>query len=122
MLFTVKWGTDEEGRLVAVDTQEVRRVKQRLVRVVCPEGAGSGDRITIDSDGRMFEVVVPESIGPGNEFEAAVAETDSEPDPDSRVVAIPNGEGHQGLTMTTRDVKMRVKGLQTSLSVQARLE
>ena len=44
-----------------------------LVAVVCPDGVGAGDRLTVEAGGVEVEVVVPPGAAPGEEFLAPPA-------------------------------------------------
>jgi hypothetical protein len=43
------------------------------VAVVCPDGVGAGDRLTVEAGGVEVEVVVPLGAAPGEEFLAPPA-------------------------------------------------
>jgi hypothetical protein len=118
-LFSVRWGTDEEGRLVPVDTREARRVLRRTVPVLCPPGAAPGDVVEAEVEGVRTAVTVPEGVRAGESFEVAVAQPDG-PGPDTDPAAPAECGSGAGHAVTVADVQARVLRLQTPLAVQVR--
>jgi len=69
--FTVKWGTDENGQLIPVDTVEDSSVLQQVF-VRCPAGSGPGQRVAIMYEGQKLIFDVPEGVQEGMDFEVTV--------------------------------------------------
>ncbi len=120
-LFSVRWGTDEEGRLVPVDTREARQVPHTPVPVLCPPGAAPGDMVEVEVEGVRMTVAVPEGVRAGDRFEVAVTKPDG---PESAPGGAASGSGEcgggAGHALTEADVRARVLRLQTPLAVQVR--
>ena len=118
-LFSVRWGTDEEGRLVPVDTREARHAPGRSVPALCPPGAAPGDVVEVEVEGVRMSVAVPDGVGPGDRFDVLVAQPDG-PGPGLDRDAAGAGECGGGYAMTEAEVRARVLRLQTPLAVQVR--
>ena len=101
----MRWGTDEEGHLVAVDTREARRA----AAAVFPPGAGPGQTVEVEAGGRRVRTTIPAGVGPGDVFEVGGAD----PEAGAGLVA-----GEDGAPVTAEDVADRLRRLQTPLSVQ----
>ena len=53
-----------------------------LLDVVCPEGAGEGQLVTVAHGGQSFDVTVPPGLSAGDEFKVEVEVVDAEPEAD----------------------------------------
>jgi hypothetical protein len=110
----VRWGTDEEGRLVPVDSVVVHRSLRQPAHAVCPDDAGPGQEVIVDAGGRTVRVVVPEGVGPGEAFPVFV----DVPDPEPRADPGPPAPVPTTAPKTMGDVRARVQRLQTPLKTQ----
>jgi hypothetical protein len=71
VLFKVKWGTDEDGHLIAVDTIE-SRLESKTIQVTVPPNVGAGQTVQVDHGDQKFAVAVPAGLKAGDTFNATV--------------------------------------------------
>ena len=69
--FTVKWGTDEDGRLIPVDTKEMEMQEQEVM-VTCPPGLSEGQAVQVMVDEVAYQVAVPPGVSEGQAFKVSV--------------------------------------------------
>ncbi|EKX32324.1 hypothetical protein GUITHDRAFT_82405 [Guillardia theta CCMP2712] len=109
--FTVKWGADENGNLIVVDTKE-SNVTQKSIVVTVPEGVGAGELVQVEVEGQTFNVTVPENAPPGTTFNATAyvepKNTNASLFSDSTMIKI-----------SEEEVQERVTKLHTSFGQQA---
>jgi hypothetical protein len=114
----VRWGTDEDGRLVPVDTREARRMSQPAIiaTAICPTDAGPGQTVEVEVGEERLTVTVPAGVAPGESFQVFVG--DSEQELESNINGAGGGDGQAPVTVG--DVTERIRKLQTPLVVQVR--
>jgi len=110
--FTVKWGTDEDGRLIPVETKEVEMQEQEVV-VTCPEGIAQGQDVQVMLSDKAYTVQVPPGVSSGQQFKVAI-----------RVPKAISGGFHEETTMSQYiisqdEIRSRVQKLHTPFSGQA---
>ena len=109
--FSVRWGTDENGQLIAMDVIEGSAMLHQI-SVRCPAGSGPGQRVAIMYEGRRFEFQVPEGVFEGQDFEVTVpVGSGVEPDAEELTVRCPPGAGPGAL------VQIEVDGVMYELEV-----
>lgn len=115
-MFSVRWGTDEDGRLVPVDTREARRISQpaALSTAVCPPGSGPGQTVEVEVGDQRVLVTVPAGIAPGDTFQVLVGDQGAELSSGLDV----SREAEVQAPVTVGDVAERIRRLQTPMTVQ----
>ena len=69
--FVVKWGTDEDGRLIVLDTKEVQMQEQEIV-AMCPPGISEGQSMQVMVGGASYDVAIPPGVSRGQQFKVSV--------------------------------------------------
>jgi len=112
--FSVVWGTDDDGRLIVVDTREsgMRTVTHLAT---APFGATAGAKLTIEIEGAAFQVEVPDGVAPGGQFNVAVQIPVKEGPQAQASIVSQETRGN----LTFDEVASRVKKLSTPFSKQA---
>jgi len=106
--FTVKWGTDENGTLIALDTREVE-METVNVLVTAPPDATAGQIVAVDVQGKSFQVAVPEGVSGGQQFNVSVSVQKKQ----GGTAAMSTTTEEQGVKFTQEDVQRRVANLKT---------
>ena len=69
--FVVKWGTDEDGHLIVLDTKDVQMQEQEVV-AMCPPGMSEGQSIQVMVGDASYEVAIPPGVSSGQQFKVSV--------------------------------------------------
>jgi len=112
--FTVKWGTDENGSLIALDTKEVE-MEDVNVLVTAPADATPGQIVAVQVKGKDFQVAVPDGVAPGAQFNVSVK---VQKKAGATAMASTTTE-EQGVKFTAEEIDRRVAGLKTPFSGQS---
>ena len=110
--FVVKWGTDEDGHLIAIDTTEIQMEEQEVM-VVCPEGVSGGQSVQVMVGGTTYQVAVPPGVSSGQQFKVAVKV------PKKADNASQENLGDSQYVISADEVRRRVEKLHTPFLVQA---
>lgn len=110
--FVVRWGTDEDGKLIPIETKEIE-MEQKQVMVTCPADVGPGHSMNVDYEGKSYAVEVPANVTGGQQFMVTI----QVPKADGRVLQHDVSESLYQITQ--EEVQARVKKLHTPFIGQA---